>query len=131
IPFLGGHGRLPRQSGCRNAPPKPGNLTGRPGCVIRPIPGARGGGGNPLRFPGPLADISRETERDLMNSSSTPSATSAEEPTRPVREVSPWHHLQQRGWLLWGAAFLVLLALAGSIPLIYWVLIQSAEDPSS
>jgi signal transduction histidine kinase len=66
-----------------------------------------------------------------MNSTNPPSATSAEEPTRPVREVTPWHHLQQRGWLLWGSAFLVLLALAGSIPLIYWVLIQSAGDPSS
>ena len=66
-----------------------------------------------------------------MSSTQSPSASSNEETSRPAREESPWHHLQQRGWLLWGAAFLVLLALAGAIPLIYWALIQSSDDPAS
>ena len=66
-----------------------------------------------------------------MTTTGAPSTTPAEEPARPVQDESPWHHLQQRGWLLWGSAFLVLLALAASIPLIYWALIQSMQDPSA
>jgi len=66
-----------------------------------------------------------------MSSSGASSATTSEETIRPAREVTPWHRLQQRGWLLWGSAFLVLLSLAGSIPLIYWTLIQSTPDPSA
>ena len=66
-----------------------------------------------------------------MTPNGTPSTTPVEEVAPLAREEAPWHHLQQRGWLLWGSAFLVLLALAGSIPLIYWALIQSAEDPTA
>ncbi|MGH7740596.1 MAG: ATP-binding protein [Candidatus Eiseniibacteriota bacterium] len=66
-----------------------------------------------------------------MSSTAIPSVTPPEERNRPDREEAPWHHLRQRGWLLWGSAFLVLLALAGSIPLIYWALIQSAADPAT
>ena len=65
-----------------------------------------------------------------MSATSSSSAVT-EAAVQPNPEETRWQRLQQRGWLLWGSAFLVLLALAGSIPLIYWALIQSAQDPSS
>ena len=47
-----------------------------------------------------------------------------------ARAASPWRSIQRRGWMLWGSAFLVMLALTGSIPLLYWALAQSLETPS-
>jgi signal transduction histidine kinase len=59
-----------------------------------------------------------------------PGAPASEEAANAKQEETRWLRLQQRGWLLWGSAFLVLLALAGSIPLIYWALIQTTQDPA-
>jgi signal transduction histidine kinase len=59
-----------------------------------------------------------------------PGASASDEAANAKQEETRWRRLQQRGWLLWGSAFLVLLALAGSIPLIYWALIQTTQDPA-
>lgn len=37
---------------------------------------------------------------------------------------SKWDRLNRRGWLLWGAAFVLLLALAASVPILYLPLLE-------
>ena len=49
-------------------------------------------------------------------------------PNAPAK--SPWHMLRRQGWMLWGSAFLVMLALTATIPLLYWALAQSLANPS-
>ena len=83
-----------------------------------------------LRLSVRAADNGLESERELMTAP-IPGTSATGEAARANREETRWQRLQQRGWLLWGSAFLVLLALAGSIPLIYWALIQTGQDPAA
>jgi signal transduction histidine kinase len=66
-----------------------------------------------------------------MDSPAPPEFNAQDLVTPPgAKPASPWRQLKRRGWMLWGAAFLVMIALTGSIPVLYWALAQSLQSPS-
>ncbi len=63
------------------------------------------------------------------NAESAPDPHAVHLPPEPIAtpKFSPGELLRRRGWVLWGLAFLVMLALTGAIPLLYLPMLESLQ----
>jgi len=61
-----------------------------------------------------------------------PPVTNPEGSVRPAAARRPaWHALSRRGWSLWAVTFMVVLSLATTVPVLYWIVMKSFQNAES